>query len=388
MIKLFSVLVSMAALLVLSPFQSVQTKPVAVTAELPALVEPGGEFEVKLHVQTHGIGGFARLQHYLPIGFTAEAGETQGADFIFDENNARFIWTDFPSTENFTITYRIKVDSTLKGRQIINGIFIYINDERTEKLALNPIEIWVGQPEETNTPIIARKVTSVSPEEGVYRVSLTIQPNNQSASARFIDEIPFGYIAEKEETYQSSFAFEEQHAVFTWKKLPSDSAFTISYLVRSKGPTTPPEIQGVLVYSNENDDLKESGKVAETIKDELIANENENAAQVNDYTAQSGDKAFVTPSGLYYRVQICATRKSPARQAKFFTDKYKVEPPIDLTYHEGWRKYLVGTFSSYREARAFKTETRKKVSDAFVVAYENGVRIPLAEIKKRKKINQ
>lgn len=402
----------------MSPFTSTDKNPVSVKTDIPAFVQPGDEFDVKLTVKTHGIGGFARLQQYLPAGFTAESIETNGADFIFDEESARFIWTNIPAFAEFTISYHVKVNSSISGRKIINGVFIYINEDKTEKLAIKPMEIVVGSEVSASIPIIRRQLNSISPEMGIYRVSLTIQPNNQRTSAKFIDEIPQGFIAEAEKNYNSTFAFKDGQAIFNWAKFPTDSSFTISYIVKSNKPSTPPEIEGVLVYGEDQEPenpitqvlnppiAENTTKAVETIKDELIQNENENNSQVVKYNAvteYSKDKSasttasvdaspvpmpYVTKDGLFYRVQICATKKSPARDSKYFVSKYNVNPPVDLSYHEGWRKYLIGSFSTYREAKAFSQETRKTVTDAFIVAYDNGVRIPVQEATKRSQINQ
>lgn len=421
MIKIVSLFISMLLLVIMSPFENGNKNPVSVTAEMPSYVKPGEDFEIKLKVKTHGIGGFARLQHYLPAGFTAESIETEGADFIFDEESARFIWTNIPAYSEFTVSYRVHVNSSISGRKIINGVFIYLNDEKTEKLALKPLEIVVGSEISASIPVIQRKLTSISPETGVYRVSLTIQPNNQRAAAKFIDEIPQGFIAEAEHNHENTFDFRDGKATFNWTRMPADSSFMISYIVRSNKPASPPEIQGVLVYEEEtplpltapsspatafnnpeNETAKQSAakesKAVEQIRKAVIANEEQNATAMKSVTASAGkniDAASAisntqtfTANGLSYRVQICATQKSPARDSRFFEDKYSVAPPIDLTYHEGWRKYLIGSFNSYAEAKAFSIETRKKVTDAFVVAYENGIRIPVGDANKRSRLNQ
>lgn len=52
---------------------------------------------------------------------------------------------------------------------------------------------------------------------------------------------------------------------------------------------------------------------------------------------------------------------------------------VSLTYHEGWKKYLIGTFNDFKSANIHKRKTREKVSDAFVVAYQDGQRISLKE---------
>lgn len=391
-IKLIAAMVSMLALLILSPFSTLQKEPVKVVQEVPKQVPNDSSFLVTLKIHTSGITGFARLQQYLPVGFTAEAMETSNADFIFDDNSVRFIWTKFPDKDEVTVSYKVTADASVKGRQVIYGIFIYIDDEQTTKLPLDPSEISIGT-EEVN-PQISRKLTSLSPEKGQYRVELTIDPNNLNTAAKFIDQIPEGFIAASENSNGAAFTFENHKATFNWKKFPSDSVFTISYIVESNSASLPPTIEGVFVYGNDEANSKteeEPTEVADNTKEEST----EKLGDITNTVTASIDKqpntimqAKTTVAGLLYRVQICATQKSKAKDSKYFEDKYSVPPPVELTYHEGWRKYIIGNFSSYKEASAFKTETRKTVGDAFVVAYSNGERIPVAEARKETNLNQ
>ena len=92
--------------------------------------------------------------------------------------------------------------------------------------------------------------------------------------------------------------------------------------------------------------------------------------------------------GIFYKVQISATIKSPVRDNAWFHKYYKVDEDVALSYHEGWKKYLIGSFTNFHEANLHKRKTRKTVSDAFVVAYQDGQRISLQEAQKAASTNQ
>jgi len=83
--------------------------------------------------------------------------------------------------------------------------------------------------------------------------------------------------------------------------------------------------------------------------------------------------------GIFYKIQIAATRKSPLRTDKFFREKFHIDQHVDLAEQEGWRKYMIGNFETYASANEFSRRTREKVPDAFVVAYKNAQRIPIKE---------
>nr|MBP6403552.1 hypothetical protein [Bacteroidia bacterium] len=61
---------------------------------------------------------------------------------------------------------------------------------------------------------------------------------------------------------------------------------------------------------------------------------------------------------------------------------------VDLAMQDGWKKYMIGTFNNYEQAKAFRNQTSEKISDAFVVAYDHGQRISVQEALKSNKSNQ
>ena len=408
MIKIVLLFASALSIFIASIFVTPESS-IFVEQSFPTEVKPGTEFTVTLTVHKGKQTGFARLQQFLPKGFTAEAIDTKKAQFINDEESAKFIWISLPADEVFSVSYKVKVSDNIDGKQGVKGLFSYIQDEKTHKLALDPIEITVSNSaiEAQNRPNVERKLISVNPDKGEYRVELTIHPNQETSGAQFIDDIPVNFNASAIETFGSTFTFEGQKAVFSWTTFPTESSFTISYLVHSSSSKTAPEINGMLVYGTD-ENKSESERSAEVIADDatpdsiidaLISSENERqlmaakALESNNTTASATtanvDLNLPAPqTGIFYKVQICATRKSPARNGQFFEKKYKVTDNVELTNHEGWKKYIIGSFSSYEEAKAFGIKTKELVKDAFIVAYDNGERIPVNQAQANKKINQ
>lgn len=379
-----------------------------VEQSFPKNVSPGTEFTVTLTIHKGKQSGFARLQQFLPKGFTAEAVDTKKAQFINDEESAKFIWIALPAEEVFTVSYKVKVDANLSGLQVVNGLFYYIQDEKTQKISLDPIEITIGAQSAEVKPNVERKLISIDPDKGEFRVELTFHPTAEKIPAQFIDEIPSGFTAENIDSHGASFTFDNNKASFNWTTFPADSTFTIAYKVSSSTTKEAPQINGMLVYGNENDKTEAERKketvaddsTPDSIIDALISSENdrqqmaEKAIEASNppSTEEASTKTEISipapQSGIFYKVQICATRKSPARNSQYFTSKYKVENEVELTEHEGWKKYIIGSFTNYKEAKAFSEQTKSKVSDAFIVAYDNGERIPLNQAIKQKKVNQ
>lgn len=84
-------------------------------------------------------------------------------------------------------------------------------------------------------------------------------------------------------------------------------------------------------------------------------------------------------TGVVYKIQI-AVRSQPAntQQAPFNTLKN-----VSFEKQDGLYKYLLGNFSSYEDALKQLSEAKSKgFSDAFIVVYQQGKRLPAAEAKK------
>ncbi len=261
---------------------------------------------------------------------------------------------------------------------------------------------------------------SVKPGEE-FLVELTVNKNNLSGFAYLQQYLPEGFSATPVETQNGKFLFEKDIVRFMWVELPKEASFKVSYKIKTdvtcNGLKT---LNGEFSYI-ENDRTKrlaitpsvlhltnevempladKSNEISKPKEEKNVDEEN----QLNQPVAEKGSSLLpekksppVIPvyatipapqKGIYYKVQIAATKRSPDRNNGFFKSKYKIDDPVEISMHEGWKKYVMGTYDKYSVAKQHRNEAIAKIPDAFVVAYNNGQRIPLQEAIKASHRNQ
>ena len=126
-----------------SPVQSVDK--IKINQNFPSGIKAGDEFTVTLNINKSAIKGFARLQQDLPKGFTAFEIESKGADFIFENQRINFIWVNLPEENDFTISYKIKTDKNIIENQVVNGEFVFMDNDKTQRQSLSPVYIKIEE---------------------------------------------------------------------------------------------------------------------------------------------------------------------------------------------------------------------------------------------------
>lgn len=398
MIKLSFLMIS-AIVLFISGTSINSVEKINIIQNFPAVIKAGDDFIVSLKIQKSTINGFARLQQDLPAGFIAEEIENGGADFIFEDQKIKFIWVKFPNENDFIITYKIRTDKNTSGNKIINGEFVFMENGKTQKQQLSTVNVSIKEnlSASLSNPQVTRRLLTIAPEKGEYRVELIVYPNETNEAARFTDDIPENFTAELIEAHGAEFSFENQSVVFNWKKLPSERSFMIAYSVKSGKTGNAPVINGVFLLGEINKELPTQNKDpynkdflnASAVK-ATDANINPSHSPLTDTKKVISEKKILPAAekGITYKVQISATQKSSVKTSSWFNSKYLINSDVELTYQEGWKKYLIGSFHAYNDASNFKKHTQEKIPDAFVVAYENGMRISVRDALKNKSFNQ
>ncbi|MDD4383731.1 MAG: hypothetical protein PHD06_00990 [Bacteroidales bacterium] len=269
-----------------------------------------------------------------------------------------------------------------------------------------------------------RQSPAFSGEGNDMIVNLLVSRGTASNFAKIEEEIPEGYSAEPMDTGEAIFVFKDQKAKFLWMNLPPQQRFVVNYkLVPKDGQgQTDLSLNGtfsfilneatqVIDIAQKDVDLTNlDPKYLESILSSIPATQSSSSQQSGQpasttYSGEDGGKSIPVSykkienkpitggkpieldlsyqlepeDGVYYRVQIAAGHR-PVDIKRYFK-RLKITEDVRTESHEGWYKYSIGSFYEYIKARERRNDIWKTtpIDDAFIAAYNNGVRITVQE---------
>ena len=367
---------------------------VTLKMDAPNEVNAGSEFVVEITIEKSSIEGFARFQQELPTGFTAESIDNGGADFSFEMQKVKFFWLILPSNEEIKIKYNVKVDNTVSGDFTRKGLFSYIDGEK-KSTDLEPFKIKVipsgelANNESNQNNANNEQGISVKRQEpfvnskGEVITNLLVNKGNLPADqfAKVQEKVPEGYQAESIETKDAIFTYKNNEVKFLWMTLPAEQEFLISYKLVPNSGSASSDLALNGSFSYIKDGVTQTVDVVET--SEYLA-DNSSADKTNDIaenTQEDNTQNEIDDSKtVSYKVQIAAGHKK-LRSIKRYFRKLKMTENVSVEMHDGWRKYTVGKYNLYKEARDHRVNVwnNTKINDAFVSAYNNEQRITVQE---------
>jgi len=436
MIRYFVLLINVLGAMFFSLFMQ---QDIDVKMEVPDQVKAGEDFSVVLTISKGSLESFSRFQQDLPYGLSATRIVTANADFTFENQRVRLIWLKLPKEQSLDVSYRITVDERLKGSFTLGAEFSYIdNNERKSITVKSPQPISITPSpllsadqlidindfqkyalSEIEKEKIAGKLTCIrkTPVQTgrEIMVELLLNKGNLNKFAKIEEFIPEGFLAGEVDSKNGIFTFEKNTIRILWMNLPEEQEFTVRYrLFPDKNKTLEElRISGTFSYIHGNqtktleitekkpDLATANGEPAETmisfipepeertvIKTDIVKETEqiimpdltEHEVMPQPELPLGNDTFILKPeSGVYFRVQLAAGHK-PVDIPAYFT-RLSVDENVKMEFHEGWRKYSLGSFHEYKEARDSRNIVWNKtpIKDAFVSAYNSGTRISVQE---------
>ncbi len=152
------------------------SEPSSITCVRTVPSNVGENFTVEIMVNKGNVTGFAKLLEVLPAGFTATAGDLQGASFSFADQKAKFVWVSMPSQTEFKISYKVAVATGTTGSQNIDGVFSFIENDETKKFVIATSTVTVGTGQ---TQVIATNTTTTTEP---IKTTNTTEPTTTTAT--------------------------------------------------------------------------------------------------------------------------------------------------------------------------------------------------------------
>ena len=428
MIKEFVLLLSFLSFNIFSWFGQ---PALTVNMNLPEEVNAGQEFTVKISINKGDVESFSRFTLDLPYGLTANRVNAANADFTFENQRVRMIWLKLPPGEEINASFKVMVHPRLKGSFKLNGEFSYIVDNERKSIPVPGAEDIniIPDPELAATDLVDIKdfekvilpeilkakenqVTAIRmrPEKtGTHEISVELEINKQDLNkfAKIEDFVPEGFRAVEGDSKGGIFSYSDGMIKILWMNLPKDDKFKVSYkLIPDPGKTIDDlKVSGSFSYIADNQtktiaiveknyDLAQNTAINDTEETANTTGENVVDTRVKkDGDHVSGDEStqnteqqkpdnpytLQAENGIYYRVQLAAGHSSVDIERYFH--RKKVSDDVKMEFHEGWRKYTVGSFYVYKDARDYRVKIwdNTPIDDAFVAAYNNGERITVQE---------
>jgi cell division protein FtsN len=379
-----------------------EVKPeLSLSVDLPSEITQSDTVMVRIKINKHDLNEAAKLQQTLPMGFAALENNTAGSKFNFADQIVSFTWESFPQDDEvLSVTYFLVSNNVNPGNYKLPGI-LFFNEKGFETIKQFKESLDVVKP----SPVVAQNNTNTSasgnqnPDNSHSQnagnnsdnVQASTQPsNNNNTQAQQQEPVsqPVSSPANTQTNTQTPVEGLEYRvqvrAIYGGKSTPSAVA-------RQYGISEEVSEEFSNGYSKYTAGHFSTYAEAEAYKRQLRAgkvpgafvvayNNGARMSNIQDAIKMQGStpasvvhqSTKVSEPGLSYSVQIAASARELS--ATSLKNQFGLSYDVVKTTHNGLYKYVIGSYTSYSEAKAALDQIRNSVPDAFLVKYRDGVR--------------
>lgn len=243
---------------------------------------------------------------------------------------------------------------------------------------------------------------------GKFNVVIEVSKKGIEGFSKITEKIPVGFKAVENNSNNGVFSFKNNTVKILWMGTPSGDVFTVSYDIEAMSETENGQYDIIGYYSYLKDDAttkfiidgtsfkldvvplvaedpvkvfspKEEKKGEPETAEELVIAEVAEKQEIEEPVVSKKDiTSTPSPEGkVSYKVQVGAGHKKVP--STYFATVFKLQDKVSTINHEGWIKYLVGSYGEYKLARDKRNVVRGKIRTSFVTAYNSGTRITVQE---------
>jgi len=249
---------------------------------------------------------------------------------------------------------------------------------------------------------------------GRFKVVIEISKAGVEGFCKITEKIPSGFLASEDNSNNGVFSFKEHTMKILWMGAPKAEVYSVSYYIESNKETENGLYDIIGFYSYLENDVTskyiidvtsfkldveevvveapvivtapaevvvEKTNVEEVLIADVVEKETAIKEEVElerlDVTADVITTTPLPETTVTYKVQVAAGHKRVP--TTYFATVFKLQDQVSTINHEGWIKYLVGSYNEYQLARDKRNDVREKVETAFVTAYNSGSRITVQE---------
>jgi hypothetical protein len=306
-----------------------QTPSASLLYDIPASVEAGKPFIVRMKFSPINMNGIARIQQSWPRGFSINEVENAGSIFSYSKSQLQFLWISLPAIKEIDLSFEVTASADYTGKVEIPALIAYLEDNQRKELNFQALRLEV---QGKGKKAFEKPISPTLSNETLLADSKTppIRKENTSTHKQESPEIKNAGVKKK---------------VGTEKQINPVAVKEIKTPVKTESKSaTPPR---------KNESIK--------------------PAVLTPQTTSELSKTRIT-----FRIQVAALPEKSDKAA--IAKDFGVETnELQEENHNGLYKYTFGEFTTLADARKIMNSNARMKGIAFISGYRNGIRIDLEE---------